>query len=429
MNFFTLDRSGNLSYANINDPRFARVAPGKNLWEEYPDMVGTPLYQACLSSLEDHHEKHVEYFEPGDQSWWENHIFPDKTGISIYTEDITEKKRLELAHANVTATLQNTEVRIWSLNRKLEFLFFNQSFASYMREAYGVDPAEGAHAAGRILKVSSPKRYARWLARCKRVLNGHTITFADSTTHDRALYVLSPIYENQHVMGISAFSLSLADADLTPRPQDNIPALKLKVLNAAMNFHFIFSTLNSIQHYILTNNKESALHYLTSFSRLIRGTLNSTLHAETTLANELELLKHYIKLEQIRFEEPFDFRLHMEPGVNTTTRIPALILQPYIENAIVHGLINKEGHKQLDLHVSQADGQIIIRIDDNGIGRTAANLLRQQKKLSYNAASMHITEKRLELIKHYTAVSVTIHDKKENNLAGGTQVTIRFKTT
>ncbi len=62
-----------------------------------------------------------------------------------------------------------------------------------------------------------------------------------------------------------------------------------------MNFHFIFSTLSSIQHYILTNNKESALHYLTSFSKLIRGTLNSTLHAETTLANELELLKHYIE--------------------------------------------------------------------------------------------------------------------------------------
>jgi|GEM_PF-2622962 len=429
MNFFTLDHSGNLSYANINDPRFARVAPGRNFWEEYPDMVGTPLHQACISSLEDHHEKHVEYYEPVGQSWWDNHIFPDKTGISIYTEDITEKKRLELAHANIKSTLQNTEVRIWSLNRKLEFMFFNQSFATYMREAYGVDPSEGANAAGRILKAHSPRHYARWIERCKKVLNGNTITFADSTAYDRALYVLSPIHEGSHIIGISAFSLSLADADFTPRPHENVPALKLKVLNAAMNFHFIFSTLSSIQHYILTNNKENALHYLTSFSKLIRGTLNSTLHTETTLANELELLKHYISLEQIRFEESFGFRLLIGQGVNTNTRIPALILQPYVENAVVHGLMNKTGDKQLEIHINQIDDQLIISIDDNGIGREAAGKLQQQNKAAHNGASMHITEKRLELIRHYKSVSVMIHDKKENNKPAGTHVTILFKLT
>jgi tetratricopeptide (TPR) repeat protein len=173
-----------------------------------------------------------------------------------------------------------------------------------------------------------------------------------------------------------------------------------KALIQQMNPHFFFNTLNSIQYYILKNDKVTSNKYLSMFARLMRTTLNNSQHESISLADELEALKTYIELEQLRFVNKFDYRIEIdsEADVNNIS-LPPFILQPYIENAIWHGLMQMENDKQgmLLLSISRKDKWLICAIEDNGIGREKA------MELSHNSGKhvslgTRITETRIDLI-------------------------------
>jgi LytS/YehU family sensor histidine kinase len=116
----------------------------------------------------------------------------------------------------------------------------------------------------------------------------------------------------------------------------------MMALRSQMNPHFIFNSLNSIQHFITTHEKEEALHYLSKFSKLIRKILENSRQNTVSVSNELELLKLYIQLEQLRFSNKFDYHISIDEKIDIeNTEIPPLLIQPYIENAIQHGLIKK----------------------------------------------------------------------------------------
>lgn len=173
-----------------------------------------------------------------------------------------------------------------------------------------------------------------------------------------------------------------------------------KALIQQMNPHFFFNTLNSIQYYILKNDKVTSNKYLSMFARLMRTTLNNSQHESISLADELEALKTYIELEQLRFVNKFDYRIEIDSEADVSNiNLPPFILQPYIENAIWHGLMQMENEKQgmLLLSISRNKNWLICAIEDNGIGREKAmELSRNSGK--HVSLGTRITETRIDLI-------------------------------
>ena len=198
-------------------------------------------------------------------------------------------------------------------------------------------------------------------------------------------------------------------------------------LRSQINPHFVFNSLNSIKSYILQHRSLDASEYLTDFSTLMRSILQHSKEKFISLTDELETSLLYIKLEKLRFEENFTFDYNLQVGIDTDTiLIPPMLLQPYIENAIKHGLMNKEGNRSLKLSVIEEKEQIIISIDDNGIGREQASLLRKNS-LKYQSMGMSINKERVDLLSltNDLHIAINIIDKKlHDGSSNGTKVVI-----
>jgi LytS/YehU family sensor histidine kinase len=185
---------------------------------------------------------------------------------------------------------------------------------------------------------------------------------------------------------------------------------ELSALRAQMNPHFIFNAINSIQHFVLQNDSERAYNYLAKFSRLIRLVLDQSQSVSIPLDQELKMLDLYIELELLRFERPFRYEVDVDEQLkNDNIKIPGMLVQPFIENAIWHGLLpKKEGEAWLRITFRKKPGFAEITIEDNGVGRKAASQARQKdgKKRSYG---LQITEERLRLAEHKRSDQPTIH--------------------
>ncbi|MFM1877175.1 MAG: hypothetical protein RLZZ241_41 [Bacteroidota bacterium] len=175
-------------------------------------------------------------------------------------------------------------------------------------------------------------------------------------------------------------------------------SMEQHVLRSQMNPHFLFNSLNAIKLYIIQNEQNNAINYLNKFSKLIRKILDSSTTKEITLKEELDTVELYLNIENIRFNQSIDFSIDVASDINTSLiKIPSLILQPFLENALWHGLSLKEGHKSLKLKVvRKANSFIQIIIEDNGIGRVAATKLIENRSSKRRSYGISITQERLK---------------------------------
>jgi ligand-binding sensor domain-containing protein len=213
------------------------------------------------------------------------------------------------------------------------------------------------------------------------------------------------------------------------RTQIEIAKNELKALRAQMNPHFLFNSLNSIQHYILNNKGEEAVFYLNRFARLMRMILNNSEKLTVTLSEEIAALNLYIDLERMRFSNIFDYEIK----VDTTTmeadyeQIPTMLLQPYIENAILHGLIPKNEPGFLKINFTMKEHFIYATIEDNGIGRKKASEIKNQSRKNHVSMGLKITSDRLRLLSHVQQASFSVNFtdlQDEMGNASGTRVEI-----
>jgi len=203
--------------------------------------------------------------------------------------------------------------------------------------------------------------------------------------------------------------------------------IELKALRSQMNPHFIFNSLNSIQHYIFNTKIEEAIKFLNKFARLVRIILNNSERPTVTVGDDLEALKLYLELEQMRFEDKFEYEIIVDDSVDTDYDImPPLLMQPYVENAILHGLNPAPVKGKLTIRLSSGNNFLICTIADNGIGREKAAEIRHTMPVkNYKSLGMKITEDRLKILNEInnSQLSVTITDLKDaNNKALGTKV-------
>ncbi|MES2777098.1 MAG: histidine kinase [Bacteroidota bacterium] len=208
--------------------------------------------------------------------------------------------------------------------------------------------------------------------------------------------------------------------------------VEMKALRAQMNPHFIFNCLNSINRYIVKSDHKTASGYLTKFSKLIRLILDNSSTDIISLQTEIDTLELYIQMEAMRFHNSFDYSIETAEGINTmTTHIPSMLVQPYIENAIWHGLLHKtEGKAMMRVRFINAEKKSIrIEIEDNGIGRVKAKELRSRETLKTKSYGMQISSDRIKLINDLynmdARVSITdLYDEQGN--ACGTKVVIEL---
>ncbi len=218
--------------------------------------------------------------------------------------------------------------------------------------------------------------------------------------------------------------------ELKARYEKELIELKMTSLRSQMNPHFIFNSLNAIKLYIIDNEKENAVYYLNKFSKLIRKILAATREKTITLAEEIETTKLYLEIENIRFANEIDTEVTIDNKLSINTiKVPSLILQPFIENAIWHGLSAKNGLKKLLISFYQEqDPHVVISIQDNGIGREKSAKIKEQKIHQRKSIGIRLTEERLanfckEMNHQY---SLEYIDLTNNNLASGTKVILRI---
>ncbi len=207
--------------------------------------------------------------------------------------------------------------------------------------------------------------------------------------------------------------------------KNKILMLEQQALQAMMNPHFVFNVMNSIQHYINTKNTASANKVLTGFARLIRKNLEICTQSYISLEEEINYLNLYLTLEKNRFGEKFHFEIHVDPQIDKEeTQIPSMLLQPYIENAIWHGIMPKEEGGTVSIHISeQNDETLLIRIIDDGIG--IDNSLAT-KKDGHQSKGMDLTKERINLLNKIEAKSIQLDIKQHGKTGTIVSISIPF---
>lgn len=270
---------------------------------------------------------------------------------------------------------------------------------------------------------------------------GKAIGVIDSEHSKRNFFGDEHVKVLSTIAAISANKIAEAKAEALAR-ESEIQLLEIKkllaesqlmALRAQMNPHFVFNCLNSIQECIVTQKYGEASLYLNKFAKLFRSVLNNSGKLMVTLAEEIEVLDLYLALEHMRFEKSFSYTINTDEELEAEEiLIPSMLLQPYVENALWHGLMHKEGDRKLCIaFTKKSDAVFECLIDDNGIGRKKALELKEQQSKTKRHVSrgMTISKDRVDLLqKQGQHARLEILDKYQEGTAAGTRVVIELSS-
>jgi ligand-binding sensor domain-containing protein len=206
--------------------------------------------------------------------------------------------------------------------------------------------------------------------------------------------------------------------------------VEMQALRAQMNPHFIFNSLNSINRFILQNERLQASEYLIKFSKLVRMILENSQQPLISLESELKALDLYLEMESLRFNHRFDYKISIPRDLDVEVlKVPPLIIQPYVENAIWHGLMHKEERGQLGVSAWEDNGHVYLKVTDNGIGRKKASELASKSATKHKSVGLRITKERIAMLEKSNGTESPVQFKDLENTDGsaaGTEVTIKL---
>jgi tetratricopeptide (TPR) repeat protein len=267
----------------------------------------------------------------------------------------------------------------------------------------------------------------------------------DADSHNKELQLLSLKISNQNLLiygytglfilslaiGILIFSRSRINAKRRMSDMNRkISEITQANLRQQMNPHFIFNTLNSIQYYMYQHDKLATNNYLTKFSSLMRKVLENSQHTSVPLRDEMDALRLYLELEKIRFKDKFDYQITIDEEIDTILyKVPTMLIQPYVENSICHGLMPGEGKGLVKIDMVLKKDYISCVIEDNGIGRQAAHEKKMKSENKHNSLGTQIVSSRLDLVNSLYGTSLqTIYTDLKNDAGEpeGTRVEIHI---
>lgn len=231
------------------------------------------------------------------------------------------------------------------------------------------------------------------------------------------IYILSSLLLVILIISLFVFRLYRA------KKRSNL-LLDLKSMRAQMNPHFIFNALNSINAFIAEQNVRLANKYLSDFSRLIRQVLENSKNDWVPLYTEVELLQSYLHLEHLRFSDVFDYEFILDDRLETEMLIPPMMIQPFLENAVWHGLRYRKSKGFLSIHISKQEEHVLVDIQDNGIGRKASQALKTKHQLKQNSTALKNITHRIKIINQLYKLNYHYHIE---DLKEGTRITLKLK--
>lgn len=179
---------------------------------------------------------------------------------------------------------------------------------------------------------------------------------------------------------------------------------KLTAIQSQMNPHFVFNALNSIQHLVIKGDTDNAYNYITRFANLVRRTLDYSDKETISIIQEIELLDVYLELEKLRFK--VDFEYEFEKVKIRDVQTPPMLIQPFIENALVHGLLHKEGEKRLKVYLELKEDYLICKVEDNGIGRDEAKKIRHRQRGDHKSFALNAIDNRFRILNEYSGIKL-----------------------
>ena len=209
--------------------------------------------------------------------------------------------------------------------------------------------------------------------------------------------------------------------------QKEVAEYEQKALHLQMNPHFVFNCLGSISSFIVQNGTDSAIKYLSKFSKLMRLTLEYSKGSLIPIDKEIEGLQNYLELEQLRFNKKFEFLITSNPNIEDDVALPPLLIQPFVENAILHGMVPKEGNGNIAVNFDLKNNQLVCTITDDGIGVSKSKAIKEKSVTAHQSMALEITKKRLEMMEASTSQSASVVIEEILTPAGesaGTKVVI-----
>ncbi|MEO8820755.1 MAG: histidine kinase, partial [Ginsengibacter sp.] len=257
----------------------------------------------------------------------------------------------------------------------------------------------------------------------------------DSEHSEIGFFNENHLHQLTTVATLMAHKIKSIEADQQLRKQkaelDNVSKqlveMQLAALRSQMNPHFIFNALNSIKKFILTNDAGNADVYLGKFAKLIRFILNTSAETNISLQKEIEMLTLYLELEKLRFGSKLSYRIDVDAALEKeSVYIPTMIVQPFVENAMLHGIMHKESDGEIIISFKNQVDYLEINIKDNGVGRKVTGEMRLNKEKPYASLGIELTMKRLLALKTRpeTNSGIEILDLEEGGVAAGTLVKI-----
>jgi ligand-binding sensor domain-containing protein len=223
------------------------------------------------------------------------------------------------------------------------------------------------------------------------------------------------------ILGISYWAIKLwaKQFKIKQQAKENLLQSKLTAIRSQMNPHFLYNVLNTIQGLVYANKKSEATEMLGNFSDLMRKTLQESDKTEIILKDEIDSLKLYLELEKKRFDKDFEFTIAIDESIDITdVHIPSMFIQPFAENAIKHGLLHKDGMKNLNISILQQEHKLLVSIDDNGVGRKQAAIINQNKKIQSTGFAIKGIEDRMAIYNamNKEKIEMEIVDKEQGTL-------------
>lgn len=204
----------------------------------------------------------------------------------------------------------------------------------------------------------------------------------------------------------------------------------MQALRSQMNPHFVYNCLNSIDYYILDNDAEKASEYLNKFSRLIRLILQNSTSEYVNFKDESEAIRLYVQMEHLRFDGKFDAEFEIDESVDIENiEVPPMLIQPYIENAIWHGLMHKDSKGKLKISFRQNHSMLLCTVEDNGVGRDGSEKIKSKSSMKKRSMGMRITKDRMSILNLVNNVNANIEIVDlfhENGEAAGTKINIEI---
>ncbi|HLA56752.1 MAG TPA: tetratricopeptide repeat protein [Flavobacterium sp.] len=430
----TTTNIGNIYLAQKNYPKaFEYYTKARQLFVKYPDSRGLgelynnlglyykktgdatkalENYQAALSAFNSIADK----FGASDTYAFIGEVYFDKQDYVQALSNIN--KSLALAkELNILERIQDSEKKLSEIYVKLNKP--NEALLHYQLYSVAKDSVSNYENIRNSVRAEMNFEFDKKQALQKKELEKKELIFSEQNKrHQQQIFFV--ILFILLLFGIIFLIYNRLQLKKTLTLQKELAEYEQKALHLQMNPHFVFNCLGSISSFIVQNGTDSAIKYLSKFSKLMRLTLEYSKESLIPIDKEIESLQNYLELEQLRFNQKFDFSITKSKDIDDDTALPPLLLQPFVENAIIHGLIPRKETGKIDIDFSISGDSLICTITDNGIGFNKSQELKENLVSVHKSMALDITKKRLEMMESVTSKKSQVEINEIKNESGET---------